>query len=349
LRQLDFASDDQMQRLSVLLRAWMLTQDLRRSRFALWTSDFMASKRHNGSAVPAWMEQFAPYISVRLFNYTDEVSKTPLSLSRHFASWDIFKTVMQDYIPLQSDLVRNVLLYNYGGLWLDSDSVPLRDLWNITAGLGLQFMPKFHNFISNNHIIYVACPHSPLSRRRLENIALFPLAHPQAWPREPSAGGTGWIFNDALSESVRAGQALEYNLSRDAEEVDVRHLPIHAWADVEFPFPITWFDNWWPCNRMTERNNSDFLRMTACNGTYIWHRLNKHIKSHPREFGPFSGADEFWNEIYGSKTKHDYKEIRSNWPVEPIVLTGGVNCRRGSNALLEDGEHVQRSKALVGD
>jgi hypothetical protein len=324
--ELDFGNEDGMKRLSLFLRAWMLTQDLRRSQLTVWASFSPASAMYNVTHPPPWIHQFSPYISLRMFDYEREIATTPLSLSRHFESWARFDNHTHGNLPLQSDLVRNVLLFNYGGLWLDTDSVPLRDLWDLTVGLGLQFVPKFHNFIANNHIMYVSCPRSALARRRLEHISLFPQEFPEAWPRTPSAGGSGWIFNDALSEYVRASQAVKYNLSRDAEGIDARSLPLNAWSDIEVPFPMNWFDTWWPCGGARARNNSDFLRMTACKGTYIWHRLTKYKKGDAHELGPNTGADEFWDEIYDSTQEHDYKRIRAQWPEDPIVLTGGVEC-----------------------
>jgi Glycosyltransferase sugar-binding region containing DXD motif len=250
-----------------------------------------------------------------------------LFLSRHFINWTRFDSRTSKLIALQSDVIRNILLFNYGGLWLDTDAVPLRDLWDITAGVGLQFIPKFERGIANGHVMHALCPKSPLARRRLESMMLFPIDHPNSWPRRSTAFGNDWVFNDALSEQVRASQALKYNLPLNAEDIDFERVPAGAWLDLEVPFPIAWFDNWWACHGlMRARNNgTDFLRKTACNGAYIYHRLTKHIKGDPETWGPNSGGDQFWDEIYGGPA-HDYKAVQSAWSLEPVVLTGGASC-----------------------
>jgi len=318
-----FKDDVAMRKTALLLRAWMLTQDLRRSRFVVWASTVLPDGQ-NASLVP-WFAQFAPYVSLRPFDYATEIASTPLSLSRHFNTWERFDEHTRGLLALQSDVFRNVILYNHGGLWLDTDAVPLRDLWDISAGLGLQFVPKFKGFIANGHLMYVRCARSALARRRLEHMSLFPLNHADAWPRAPSAGGESWVYNDALSDYARASQAVRYNLSQDGEEIRYRGLPAGAWEDLEVPFPITWFDSWWACHGPPPYNTSDFFRRTACEGVYVWHRLTKHIKGHSTELGPFSGATEFWDEIFDGPD-HDHKRVRPEWPAEPRILTGGLIC-----------------------
>lgn len=83
-------------------------------------------------------------------------------------------------------------------MWIDADAVPLRDMWDITAGLDLHFSPKFRNAHFNNHVLYVPCPGTALTKRRLQLATMFPYDYPDAWPRNPVTGLHGWVYNDAL-------------------------------------------------------------------------------------------------------------------------------------------------------
>lgn len=330
----DFDDESAMRKASLLIRAWMLTQDLRRSRLVIWASRIVLPTSGGGGGTPQWFTQFAPYATIRVFDYDAEVASTPLALSQHFSTWARFtnnRTHEQQPLALQSDVVRNVLLHNHGGLYVDTDAVPLRDLWDLTAGLGLNWIPKFFNFIANSHLMYVRCPRSALARRRLEHMTLFVPGQPSAWPKNASVEtGDAWVYNDALSDHVRASQALRFNLTEDAQEIRAyRALPASAWEDLEVPLPITWFDSWWACHGPPPYNEtSDFFRRTACEGVYVWHRLTKHREDDEFELGKHSGATEFWREIYEGDTGYDYKRIRlTPWgDVRPRVLTGGLNC-----------------------
>jgi hypothetical protein len=321
IETLDFDDPNEMRKVSLLLRAWMFTQDLRRSQFVLWASSVLPKGR-NASMVP-WFAQFAPYVSLRLFDYDKQIASTPLALSQHFSTWERFHKSTHGMLALQSDVFRNVILFNYGGLWLDTDSVPLRDMWDISAGLGVQFIPKFSGLGANGHVLYVRCPQSALSRRRLEHITMFPGDHIDAWPAAATSWNE-WIYNDALSEYVRASQALRYNLSRDGEEIAYQDLPDIAWEDLEIAYPMKWFDHGWACAGLTNgRNNTAFRKMmTACDSVYIWHRLTKW-----NELDPYSGGDRFWNEMFDGPA-HDYTLVRRNWPLRPRALTGGRKCRK---------------------
>lgn len=310
--KIDFNDETRTRKLMLFLYAWVITQDLSRSRFALWTDVNISA------TVPAWLASLSPHVGLEHFDYDREAASTPLALSRHFASWERLEHSTHGEFAAQSDIVRNILLHNYGGIWLDGDSVPLRDLWNITAGIGIQFMPKFEGSHANGHVMYAPCPHTPLSRRRLQLMAMFPWEHPEAWPRDSPTGQRTWPYNDALSEQVRAAQALEYNISNHAEEIDPRQLSDQrAWYDVEFGYPIAWFDPWWVQPSSTKINSREFARQTICGGALVWHRLNKHVKGSLTEFGPVSGCDELWAEILGMKDK---------WTEQPRRLTGGVTC-----------------------
>mmetsp|Transcript_16851 Transcript_16851/g.31912 ORF Transcript_16851/g.31912 Transcript_16851/m.31912 type:complete len:408 (-) Transcript_16851:256-1479(-) len=292
--------------LEMLLRSWLITQDLQRSRFYLWTTG-SSEARSNGPSLPQWFKDYYPYVSLRLFDYSSEIIGTPLEHSRHFHSWEKLTNTSMP-IATVSDVVRNVLLHNYGGIWLDNDAVPLRDMWNITAGIGLQLIPR-NSRHSNNHILYIACPHSALAKRRLEHLVLFPYGFPDAWPRVPITGLRHWVYNDGLSEHTLAVQASMYNISHD---VDGKPLWTQTaglkeqYDNLEVPMPMGWFDPTWACKQ-------DAFRLMACDGAFLWHRLTKN------ETGPYQ--NRFWQEVM----KDDTGNTRG-WDIEPRVLHAGVDC-----------------------
>jgi hypothetical protein len=314
-----------MQRISLMLRAWMMTQDLDRSHLIFWHSDWLPKTNDSATPLPIWLEQFKPHVEFRRFDYSEMIQSTPLTLSRHFDVWERFENITKHARALQSDVFRHLILYKYGGLWLDSDAVPLRDMWNITVGVGLQFVPRFTGWISNGHVLYVRCHRSSLARRRLETITAFPYDHPKSWPRHPPSGAAIWVFNDGISEHVRASQALAYSVSRSAESFDPVRVADLDWEDLEVSFPIGWFDPWWVCPALTKRNNTDFLNTVACDGTFIWHHLTSYYKDR-HTFGNYSGAKQFWDEIFEGQ-RHDHTFVKHSWPVEPRVLRGGVDCQ----------------------
>jgi hypothetical protein len=303
-------------RLELLLRAWLKTQDLRRSRFYLWTTGGRVSDNKT-AFVPDWLHRFAPYVTLRQFDYDHEAQATPLALSRHFAAWETINATTHGLPGLQSDLIRNILVHNYGGLWLDTDAVPLRDLWDITQGLGLHFIPKFRGRHANGHVLFAPCPRSPLSRRRLEAISMYPWNITESWPRASTTGLKHWIWNDAISEHVRASQSIKYNLTHQMEAIDGRALSAGAWNDIEFAFPMQWFDPLWTYGG--PKNTTEFRRRMVCSGAYIWHRLTKHAyRDSTANFGAGSGCDALWDEIFS-----DEIDVLS---VQARVLTGSERC-----------------------
>lgn len=198
---------------------------------------------------PARFREYYPYVTLHIFNYTCEIVGTPLQQSRHFDSWDKLLGASID-VGVLSDIVRNLLLHNYGGIWLDNDAVPLRDLWNITAVLGLQMVPKFHGSFTNGHFLYIRCPRSALARRRLEHLVLFPCKYQDAWPRTPLTGNMLRVYNDALPEHILAVQAARYNISKeiDGDLTSISLLPVIVYDDLQVPMTVVWFDPWWVCN-----------------------------------------------------------------------------------------------------
>ncbi len=56
----------------------------------------------------------------------------PLSDSEYFSNYTKIQVDFSDYQAGYADLVRHVLLYQHGGLWIDTDVVLLRDVYPVT-------------------------------------------------------------------------------------------------------------------------------------------------------------------------------------------------------------------------
>lgn len=336
--------DDRMRWLMLTLKAWLITQDLERSVLTFWTSaddvqqykEYLqkvksTTKEINGSTPFTLFEDpdYSQYIEMKVFNYDEEIKATPLELSTYWRNWtavagDIGPKAALNAAPSVplSDIVRSILLHNYGGIWLDTDAVPLRDLYNISVGVGLQFIPKWGGSkwggdggFSNSHVMWIAHPRAPLARRRLEHMLLFPYSFPEAWPRQPQTGLKSWVFNDALPEHTRADQAQLYGLPPGSSSIpNPGQLPQHVLEDIEIPFPLGWFDPIWPCEKDLYET---FAQSVECKSFFVWHRLNK-PQDRPND-AKYLGMHALWEVIEGA---YDRREIT----VAPTVLTTGIPC-----------------------
>lgn len=331
---------DRMRWLLLTLKAWLITQNLERSVLTFWTSasdvqryqEFLKVKKDiNESTSFILFEdpEYNRYIELKVFDYEEEVKTTPLELSSYWRNWTAVTGEIgpraalnaAPSVPL-SDIVRSILLHNYGGIWLDTDAVPLRDLYNISAGVGLQFIPKWGGSkwggdggFSNSHVMWVSYPRAPLARRRLEHMLLFPYSFQEAWPRQPQTGLKSWVFNDALPEHTRADQAQLYGLPPGASSIpNPGGLSLDVLENIEIPYPLGWFDPIWPC----EKDLYDtFAQSVECKSFFVWHRLNK-PQDRPND-AKHLGMLALWKDIEGI---YERREIT----VEPRVLTTGIPC-----------------------
>lgn len=74
----------------------------------------------NGIGTNTWTTQVAPYIEFRTLDINLEIEK--LNLDRNYEPG----FYLQDYYA-GGDFIRYLLLYNYGGVWLDGDVILLRN------------------------------------------------------------------------------------------------------------------------------------------------------------------------------------------------------------------------------
>ena len=211
------------------IKAYLITQDLRQTRLIIWTDDGNTTSLANNQ----FFRKHYPYVRVKIFNYDFEIRNTPLEKHSFFRSADLIRRAFD--ASTFSDIVRNLILHNYGHIWLDNDAVPLRDLLPITTGIGYQFIPAFQQH-SNGHVLFLY-PHSKLSIRILSNLVQFPMKFvqetkkyvPDEWPLQPQTKLEGWVYNDALPLLTKKQEPLNYTEDENRQ----------------FWYDIAWFDPLW--------------------------------------------------------------------------------------------------------
>lgn len=211
------------------MKAYLITQDLRRTQLIIWTDNSTMKLLANNQ----FFKKCHPYIQVQVFDYEYEIRNTPLEKHSFFHSGGSLLRVLG--ASTFSDIVRNLLLHNYGHVWLDNDALPLRDLLSITTGIGYQFIPAFTHH-SNGHILFLY-PHSKLSVRILRNLVQFSMKFdpekkqhvPDQWPMQPRTGLISWAFNDALPLLTKTQE--QSNITEDDNR--------------QFWYDIGWFDPLW--------------------------------------------------------------------------------------------------------
>lgn len=301
----------------LLYKAFLVTQDLNFSHLTHWMPPFEYDMYLKSDSVEE-VHSMAPFIVMRPFYYETEIIDTPLYNSDYFRNLSSLYQVPGFYVGTESDIIRMVILHNYGGVWLDEDAIPLTDLYNITAGVNLQFIPGFTvgQNSYNNHIMHVL-KKSKLARRKLEIMLMLPFNAPNAWPPHIQkgfvAGGgnipNSWIYNAGLPMQTYKIQLERYNRS-DSGEFDVNILD-----EIEFCYPMGWFDPYWNCfaEDKTYVNKTQKSYTAVCSGAFIWHRLSKYHameKDNP-------GMKELVHLIFS---------LHKNFTMAPMNLANYINC-----------------------
>ncbi|KAL3136224.1 hypothetical protein ABBQ32_007236 [Trebouxia sp. C0010 RCD-2024] len=148
------------------IKAYLMTQNLLKTRFWLWTDD--PSEIMTDDTKP-FLELFSDVVKVKTFVWDDEIKDSPLESSPYFSNYAKLRSDFEDNLAGYSDLVRHVLLYQHGGLWIDNDVVLLRDVYPVTMQVGFQFIMRF----VNPHIYFMK-KRSALGKRILEQVAKLP-------------------------------------------------------------------------------------------------------------------------------------------------------------------------------
>jgi hypothetical protein len=112
-------------------------------------------------------------VRVRFFDYQEEVAKSPLGNCEAYRTPQTVEEYNHKGPTFLSDVIRYILLHNYGGFYLDGDTVAIQSLEPLVQ-LGLSFIPahpyipkRNGNNFGNGHLLY-----TPRARSRMSQIAL---------------------------------------------------------------------------------------------------------------------------------------------------------------------------------
>lgn len=86
---------------------------------------------------------FSDLITLKTYSWQDEIKATPLKGDDYFGDYARIRSDFNENLAGFSDLLHHLLLANYGGLWIDTDVVLLRDVYPATIQVTL-----FHCCIS---------------------------------------------------------------------------------------------------------------------------------------------------------------------------------------------------------
>ena len=113
----------------VSIKAYLLTQNLFKTQLWLWTDEPSEIINDN---TRDFFTTFSDVVTVKKFHWDTEVQQTPLADHPYFSNHFQVRSDFEDFLAGYGDLVRHMLLYNHGGLWIDTDVVLLRDVYPVT-------------------------------------------------------------------------------------------------------------------------------------------------------------------------------------------------------------------------
>ncbi|KAH8731863.1 nucleotide-sugar transporter-domain-containing protein [Phaeosphaeriaceae sp. PMI808] len=179
----------------VNIEAWLATQRLGDGHRLIYWFD-------NGEVPNSVLRkfatgQFADYVEFRKLNRTEEARGTCVA---NMPEWTSEEYRVANSMKLESlaDITRNLLLAKYGGVWIDSDTIPMRDLTPL-----IRSGPSAGGISGgdwNNNLLVFGPPNTTVTQRVLETTCSLSInktiyneryghIKPHAWY---------WMWNDAL-------------------------------------------------------------------------------------------------------------------------------------------------------
>lgn len=291
----------------------LLTQDLKQTRLYIWI-DRPLSSLLDTDYLSTLLAAYPEDIEIRLYDARQEVINSQNVLS---ASADWYASVKDDKGWLAGDLMRLLLLHNYGGVWLDADVLVLRDMSPI---LGQQFLYKWG---SRCHHINGAIMR--LFRRSAASVSLLdqlyrivPIKNEFVWGR----GLYQQVYEQQLARHKRAATATvssaAINNASAASVVSASAITPSSLKDEDITiFPCCFFNPNW----MDPEPFSALLDPTLPQNGWpgLWN-------------GPFAYHlhGEVWNETGWAAQDYDYQTVARNIlrTMDSILLTRAGHDKR---------------------
>ena len=106
--------------IALTMDAWLATQRLQDGHQLIFWYDELPSMLVDRYT------KYADFVQFRPFDAAGEAAGTCLASMREYTD-EAYRNEVEMATQTKSDLVRVLLLEKYGGVWLDTDSIPMRD------------------------------------------------------------------------------------------------------------------------------------------------------------------------------------------------------------------------------
>lgn len=186
--------------LPLLIKSYLVTQQLNISKLIVWSPLSLEEepnkkdrvhdqslKREPLNELQELRDKFPDNIELRVFEREELIKGTCMEKN------EVFNQFLKSMRPqLESDVVRVLLLNRFGGVWMDSDILLMKDLMNLISA-AREFSTHLGGNTMNNHILHIN-RNSGTGKKLTEALCGMIQPNPPVKPSVPS-----WILNDALS------------------------------------------------------------------------------------------------------------------------------------------------------
>ncbi|GAA5881618.1 hypothetical protein JCM3774_006497 [Rhodotorula dairenensis] len=186
---------------ALTIDTWLATQRWRSSHLIWW---------YEGEGPPLeWASRYtdrdSPYRELVEFRQFDDSLAEGTCLADMPEWYDVaYRQKVKMPIQSRSDLVRILLLAKFGGLWLDADSIPLRDL---TPLLRMGPVVPTNGYTSNNNVLVYGPTYGGVGKRVMEIACQLPYDRIKAQQLYPELNLTPdhwyWLYNEGLHRLCR--------------------------------------------------------------------------------------------------------------------------------------------------
>ncbi|KAA1078524.1 hypothetical protein PGTUg99_005974 [Puccinia graminis f. sp. tritici] len=268
----------------ITLKSLLATQDFRTSpnaiqpisQLILWTNPSTRSLEND------------PLLAPLLYRYRDRLSLRIidlLSLSKHTPLHEhhLLNSIFDKKAWLDGDLVRVLVLWHYGGLWIDMDNLVLRDLRVLTEHEWVVQWDCYDKPYEplNGHIMHFL-KHSPYLCEMMEMMSKPP------WPRRAS---TDWgqrlyhrLYRSLLSSGVTPFKVLPYCLTDGRSCTLKDRIPDPFANDPTRPSPL-------------DQHSWDQLLARKLDSLFAIHLHNQWLKQFPKNGWVYRLYINHWNAL----------------------------------------------------
>jgi len=192
---------------ALVIEAWLATQRLGDGhKLIYWYED---SEPYPQNLERFTTGEYGKYIEFRALDRLKEAEGTCIAEMREWIDAE-YQRKIQLGVTTQSDLLRNLLLSKYGGIWIDADTLPMRDLTPLIrsgpAACGVS--SRFH--------IHLALDLADIALAQLQsdqwNTNLFVMGPPSAVGRKVIETSCKLPYDEALYNQTEFGMLVRPNM-----------------------------------------------------------------------------------------------------------------------------------------